>query len=171
MIRIVCHGIMLAVFGLATVWLALACRRLIFDPAVVPTVAPSRWVPNTDATRTVPALDVRPLPSLNQTTERPLFFEGRRLPADAPIIAPPPPPAPPVLVTIATPPPAWKLLGVVALEGKWRAMIGGASSGDLVGEGDMVDGWLVAEIRADRVTLRQGLHNVTLQLYEGARND
>lgn len=101
-------------------------------------------------------------PSLSQLsaiTERPLFFEGRRMPVLTPeekAVAKPPQDASVVLY------------GVIIAPDQRVALIQPASTGEVaqLTVGQMVEGWLIKEIMSDRIVLHQGDNVEEVQIKE-----
>lgn len=91
----------------------------------------------------LPALD-----DYEQMAERPLFMENRRPGSEvAETAAPPPPPTPMNL----------KLMGIVlAPEGKTALLVDGKGKYKRLKAQDALDGWVLVELGADRVTMQQG---------------
>jgi hypothetical protein len=105
------------------------------------------------------------LDQLRDTIERPLFEKSRRPVAPAPVTVVPTPP-------ITAPPPAdlnaLSLQGIVLDQGGSAiALLRRSQTGQSlrVQEGDMVDGWTVVQIEAERVHLVQGSTRITLHLF------
>jgi len=112
-----------------------------------------------------------PLPALvdlTETLDRPLFSPTRRPPQAA---AAPAPQAPPMRSDEA-PPPDMKLSAVVIDAGRRFALLQRFPAGDTVrvAQGDVVDGWVLSEVRADGVTLRKDdqRHEIVLRTFEPA---
>jgi hypothetical protein len=176
MIRLILQIGTLLSLVLCCVGLGTFGSRLLFDPVVLPATVRGTWSPSGTSQAMVPAVEPLPLAGLTAVTTRPLFFEGRKLPVDLPVVsalAPPqvlmPEAAAPTQVTL---PPTFKLLGVVDSDGRKLALISGATSqGDWLNAGDTIDGWVVTTIERDRVALKQGSQSANLDLYAGARID
>lgn len=92
----------------------------------------------------LPALD-----DYEQMAERPLFMENRRPGADiAETSAPPPPPPTPMNL---------KLMGIVSTpRGKTALLVDGKGKYKRLKSQDALDGWVLVELGADKVTMQQG---------------
>jgi hypothetical protein len=82
--------------------------------------------------------------------QRPLFTPGRRPPA------PPAPPAPPPIVAEAPKPEwgKWRLAGIMSSPGRREALFTQGTDKLAIAEGQQIDGWTVAAIGVDSVTLK-----------------
>jgi hypothetical protein len=139
--------------------------------------APSESKPARATAVPRPALEdappVKPLASLDldrlhDTVERPLF-EKRRRPVELPPVkvAPRPEPAAPVMQAPAADEKALTLLGVVMGDGRAVALLkrnkgGGSVRAEL---GDVIEGWTITQIEAQRVVLTQGSRQIALHLF------
>jgi hypothetical protein len=117
---------------------------------------------------------VKPLASLDldrlhDTVKRPLFEKSRRSVEPLPPVdvAPRPVPAAPVMQAPAADENALTLLGVVMGDGRAVALLkrnkGGASVRAELG--DIVEGWTITQIEAQRVILSQGSRQIALYLF------
>lgn len=119
-----------------------------------------------------------PLSAYQETLQRPIFFEGRRLPTKAKP-APRPPinraavkPAPPARPKPRprTPLSQLKLQGILVMDGQQRALMDTPDTKNVwYSAGDKVAGWTIDHIAADSITLSQGSHNGQLFLYKSQR--
>jgi hypothetical protein len=178
MIQLFCKVLLTLASVLLAAWLGAMTYRLLLEPAVLPSTPGRGWTPETGQL-TVPTFDIAPLIQLQQTTARPVFFEGRKIPVDAPVLLPtlPTAPAPPSILTAPVAPVAvafpatMKLLGTVDHDGRIRAMIGDPTSSNWFQLGDTVAGWVIHDISADQVTLKRNGHSATIEIYARPRSD
>ena len=122
---------------------------------------------------TFPVVEHPKLETFIQIGERPLFFEGRRIPVinvDPPKpIAPPPPPPPPKPIT---PSDQFRLLGIVKQGGEKRALMDGPSVLlDWYREGAKLQEWTLSRIEYNSVILTVGKENAELLLFRGAEKN
>ncbi len=132
--------------GLALASVA-ACAALGLETVLaVPDAASSPEPPRRErlVPTTVPAASVDTAALVAQIAERPLFSPGRR---------PPPPAAPAAVVEIAKPDWNWRLAGLMIAPGRREALFLRQGEQRSVGEGQEIDGWTLASVRADGVTL------------------
>lgn len=125
-----------------------AILSLLLGHALIPAVAAD------DAS---PGFALPPIESMSEIVARPLFMPTRR-----PVSAP----------SVATPPPRLAIAGVI-ISGERRTAILDTGSGAAapylrVTAGDVVAGWTVASVEADRVILRNGAARVELTLKDNA---
>lgn len=111
-------------------------------------------------------IDLAPLETFDVVDERPLFIEGRRPPPDEPAQpqrAPPPPPPPPP----KRPPPRLSLSGIMIIENERLALLRNPpkEGPSKLRKGDEFQGWVVDEIQADRLFLRQGGEREEVKLW------
>lgn len=107
-----------------------------------------------------PAKQARVLPGLGEFSDiaRQTVFRPTRRPPDPVAQKAPSAPVPVVAPALPKPLPAMTLLGIVVMPQRQTALIqiGGASKAMLIGQGDNVEGWSVAEIGGNRIVLRSG---------------
>jgi general secretion pathway protein N len=103
------------------------------------------------------------LPPLRAARERPLFSPSRRPPRPAPALAVQ------VVAPVAAPPPpapALRLIGIVQdAENAAGIVRRGTGQSQVLRAGDPVDGWSVAEIGPEHLTLRLGDQVQTYRLF------
>ena len=130
-----------------------------------PGVAANGNVSLAQADRTV---DFLPIEQFQSVKDRPLFFEGRRPPAE---YVPDAPAAKPARPAAKVPPPRASLSGVVRVGDTTYVMLQGVGKEKgLVRTrvGEDVDGWKVESIQDDRVVLNNGdeKHEIHLRSYK-----
>ncbi|MCJ9753649.1 hypothetical protein MOV61_23290 [Neorhizobium sp. BETTINA12A] len=105
--------------------------------------------------------------NLPDTLARPVFSPTRR-----DFVPPPTPPKPlaPVVAEappVAPPPPSIRLKGTRTVSGKFSALIvTDEKTVDWFGEGEMVLGWTIVSIEADRMSLTAGTSSALFSLYD-----
>jgi hypothetical protein len=135
---------------------ALVAELLWPHPLVTEPTATDRPVAQTAATQTwQPA----PRPEYQLIAERPLFTVDRR-----PFV----PPAPETLADVApvAPPVQFELSAIVTSAGTQVALLKIATSAESfkVRVNETVQGWMLVEVRADSVVLRQGADTIVVEL-------
>jgi hypothetical protein len=134
-----------------------ACAALGLETVlVVPDAASSPEPPH--AERAVPpamaVAGVDDAALVAQIAARPLFTPGRRPPQ-------PPPEAPPV-IAITKPEWNWRFAGLMIAPGRREALFLRGGEQRAVAEGEEIDGWTLASVRADGVTLEDSDGSRTL---------
>ena len=148
----------------ALVAISLLCAAMLYRELTEPAPAPSKAAAG-QATVTAPvappagapaSFAMPPLQAYAEVTARPLFSPGRRPPS--------------VSQQVAGPASSLALVGVVISRDGRIALIrqGKAPAAARVQEGQLVDGWTVKSIAADRVVVRSGATEAELKLHEDA---
>ena len=160
-------ALLLVLDGVALVGAKLGWETLVSGQgtAAPPLPGDGAWLP--PAPGEGPGYRAMPLAAFAQTTARPIFSRTRRpFVAPAPVQAPAPAGAPAAaLVPLAEP--AVTLSAVIIHGPARRALLITREhpGGRWVNEGDMVEGWAVSAIEADRLTLAAGARTLSVRLY------
>jgi hypothetical protein len=105
--------------------------------------------------------------NLPDTLVRPVFSPTRR-----DFVRPPAPSTPPAPVVVEAPPPALSppsigLRGTRTVGGKYSALVAtDDKTADWFGEGEIVLGWTIVSIEADRMSLSAGTSSIVFSLYD-----
>jgi general secretion pathway protein N len=136
-------------------WLHFGTAPAVADAGAPPPAATPAVTPR------LASFEPRPASAFDEIAERPLFIPDRRPQQDTEPAKAAPPPVPPTLL----------VEGVVLSPGRHYAVIqhGNPPRLDSVSEGETVDGWTVASIDRDRVSLRSGTATLDFAVGKSAR--
>lgn len=171
MLRIATYAMLLLAAAAVAVMASIGAARLIWHPLPI-SIESRTWAPPSSGQTAVPAFTMPPITAYPETLARPVFFEGRKFPTPEPVKAKVEPATPPTPAPVE---PAFnaaelKLHGIVAADGRFRALIDGpAIPLDWLTEGATVRGWTLTRIEPQRVTFSAGSTSIQLDLYPRAQ--